>query len=240
MGSLEDTLLDTLVPKNASAVCGRIAFFLQRSEFVTFAQDHVDKISAKLRRALNESDQFDVLAELEFAYLIGPHVLCIEYEPCCGNERAPDFHLQIAESSHVAAEVTRIRETPAAIECYKQLNAKIPYTQKESFKFTDIILDKLKQLRPDMPNIIFIRSNSLTHEAREVDEAFKAIRQRYMSNDIQFFKRKGYMTLNEFSSYMTRLSAIVARDDSIPIPGIGSEILPRNLVRTYSDAAPYP
>lgn len=61
------------------------------------------------------------------------------------------------------------------------------------------------------------------------------IRKRYISNDFEFFKLKGYTTLDEFTSYIVRLSAIVVRDEWTLID-IHSDDLPRNQVRTYSDA----
>jgi hypothetical protein len=42
------------------------------------------------------------------------------------------------------------------------------YTQKESFKFTDLVLNSLGQLRPELPNVIAIRLHSTTHEPEEL------------------------------------------------------------------------
>lgn len=101
------------------------------------------------------------------------------------------------------------------------------YTQHESFKFTDLVLNSLGQLRPDLPNVLTILSHSTTHEPEELSKvAIPNIERSAKEGDDLFFQKKGFKDVADYKQQVQHLSAVVvfpywikAGDDS-----------PRNLV----------
>lgn len=84
------------------------------------------------------------------------------------------------------------------------------YTQRESFKFTDLVLNSLGQLRPDLPNVLTIRSHSTTHEPEELPMVAIANIERSAKggNDL-FFQKKGFKDIADYKQQVQHLSAVV-------------------------------
>lgn len=219
MESHENNLIDRLLPDSTdSTIRSSIDRFLNREKFRDFAVRNSSKISAKFSQASTIDDKRDVLAELEFAFLMINHVVGLEYELNAKTVRAPDFRLEVEKNSYMGAEVRRIRYNPDDIEEIDRLEGELKFKNNESFKITDIIFEKIGQLEPGIPNIIYIRSHRLIFEALDACQALIRMRNRIMSSDLEFIveKSKGeYESLGEFRDAYSRLSAIVFRDDWI-------------------------
>ncbi len=100
------------------------------------------------------------------------------------------------------------------------------YTQRESFKFTDLMLGCLRQLRPSLPNVLLIRCHSITHEPEELEMAKDEICRLGAEEDVQFFQKKGFTTVEDFHTQFKLLTAAVVVSDSVKIPNTHG----RNLV----------
>lgn len=86
--------------------------------FASFAKSNLDKIRAKVQRALTAEDLMDVRYELEVAYLLCAKANVIpDYERFgSGTSRSPDFSVDVQARELVNIEVKRIRETAAERE----------------------------------------------------------------------------------------------------------------------------
>lgn len=91
----------------------------------------------------------------------------------------------------------------------------IAYTQKEHLKFGNIIVDKLGQLPLGELNIIFVRSDSNTHEPEDLSygiDSFLNALSRGEENVIQKVKRN-FRDIEDFHSQFRKLSVIVFRSN---------------------------
>jgi len=103
----------------------------------------------------------------------------------------------------------------------------ILYTQRESFKFTDLVLNCLGQLRPDLPNVLTIRLHSTTHEPEELPMvAIANIERSAKEGDEHFFQKKGFKNIADYEQQVQHLSAVVVLPHWIKT----GDDLPRNLV----------
>jgi len=68
----------------------------------------------------------------------------------------------------------------------------ILYTQKEKRKFSDRILDAIKQFVPGSPNILVLCCNSRTHEPEELRCAIQELKQSIQDREEELFKKHGF------------------------------------------------
>lgn len=87
------------------------------------------------------------------------------------------------------------------------------YTQKELNIFGDTICDKIQQLLypPNMINLLVIRTNSSTHEWRNLLEAVNSINTLLSEANNAFFIRKGYEGVQDFIKKSKNLSGVLFR-----------------------------
>ncbi len=109
----------------------------------------------------------------------------------------------------------------------------IPYTQKEPFKFTDLLLGHLHQFTVDVPNVLIIRSHSTTHHAEELPMAACEIHQHVADGNDTFFQRKKFTDIQDFQDKFSLLSTAVVITGTIK----ATDIRPRNLVWVNPAAA---
>ena len=89
------------------------------------------------------------------------------------------------------------------------------YTQKEPFKFSDTILDKLRQLTPGMINVLVFRSTSDTHEEEDLLESIGSLNRFIAQGNEEFFMRKGFLGIQDFLFHTRNLSGILYRSNWI-------------------------
>jgi hypothetical protein len=100
------------------------------------------------------------------------------------------------------------------------------YTQNEHRKFGDVILESLRQLMLGMINVLFIGSNSSTHEGGDILEATGSISRLLRENHEEFFSKKGFADKQDFVRCSRRLSGIMFRSIWIPpVSGIDRNFL---------------
>jgi hypothetical protein len=85
----------------------------------------------------------------------------------------------------------------------------IIFTNKEHLKFGDTIFDKLGQCIPGMINILFVSSNSSTHEPEGLLESIASINNLIRIKNDDFFKSKGFDGISGFVNSSKKLSGIV-------------------------------
>lgn len=83
------------------------------------------------------------------------------------------------------------------------------FTNKEHLKLGDSIIEKLGQCIPGMINVLFISTNSSTHERDDVLESIASINNLIRIGNDDFFKNKGFEGINGFVNSSKKLSGIV-------------------------------
>ncbi len=109
----------------------------------------------------------------------------------------------------------------------------VPYTQKESLKFSDLLCGCLGQLRDGMANVLGVRVQSCTHDTWDFRHAIPALRERAAGGDDAFFRKREVADAAAFREQVRALSAVVIVHDWSP----NSWTQPRNLVWLNPDAS---
>lgn len=94
----------------------------------------------------------------------------------------------------------------------------IPYTQKEDFKFTDLLIGHLGQFNVDAPNVLVVECQSATHEASDLLKATWEIQNQVSNCNELFFQRKKFKNIDDFIELFRRLSATVFITDRNTLP----------------------
>ena len=92
------------------------------------------------------------------------------------------------------------------------------YTQKELNIFGDTICDKIQQMLPNMANLLVIRTNSSTHEWRDLLKATGSLNTLLTQENDDFFVRKGYDGTQDFIEKSKNLSGILFRSLWLELP----------------------
>lgn len=92
-------------------------------------------------------------------------------------------------------------------------------THKEYRRFGDLICDPehLRQMRPDMINILAIISDSDIHEDFDLDTSLVHLEELATRGDNEFFVRKGFEGSIDFAAQIKRLSAILLLSAFVPV-----------------------
>lgn len=85
------------------------------------------------------------------------------------------------------------------------------YKQNEYCKFGDTVFEKLGQMIPCMANILFIGSDSSTHEKEDFFTEIKMITDFVRQGNDAFFINKGFNGVEDFTTQMKNLSAVLFR-----------------------------
>jgi hypothetical protein len=206
-------------------------------EFSHFVRNHETTIASELRKQKTVEDCLDVVAELEFACLLSPYVEQFEYQfKLTGSNKCLDFVLHFSSSGCVGAEVKRIREPDSLTKRYGNDRFEIPYTQRESFKFTDRILEALPQLHPQYPNVVFFQISSSTHEPDDAFEALAHVVAHFRQGNDEFFTAKDFQSREHFLEQYRKLSAVLVRSRFTPVAGAEPINYTRNRILINQDA----
>lgn len=235
----DDRVLEAILPdKHRDRLRPFIRRFFAVPAFARFAQAHESTIALELRNQSTLQDCLDVVAELEFACLLAPHVAHFDYQVKLPDKpKRLDFVLHFPTTDCIGAEVKRIREPDAVTQLYGNDYSEIPYTQRESFKFTDRILeDALPQLHPEYPNVVFFQISSATHEPDDAYEALAHVVKHYHDGNNDFFASKGFLSRQQFLEQYRKLSAVVVRSEFTPLAGRQINHYARNRLFINPDA----
>ena len=159
--------------------------------FAAFADANRDKIRKKLRGATDAAARLDVRAELQVArWLLADRRIELDFEPDGSVRGGPDF--RVAFRSHPAfnLEVTRPRRAP------------------DTTGIARIVLAKLRQLPPGMPNVIAIAVDALV-DGPTIADAARHLRSRADAGDAAMLARGGFASGRDFYQRFLRLAAVV-------------------------------
>lgn len=83
------------------------------------------------------------------------------------------------------------------------------YSQKEELKFSDRILDALKQLVPNEPNALVIWSDSTTHEPDELPFAFRTLGRSILDGEEELFQKRKFASSHDVQNKLRNLSVAI-------------------------------
>jgi len=95
----------------------------------------------------------------------------------------------------------------------------VAYSQRESFKFSDVLFACLGQLRPGMANVLGVRITSSTHDPSDLPSALLEIGKLVQARDDGFFRKKAFDSAADFAGKIKALSAVVVKTDWHSIHG---------------------
>ena len=159
--------------------------------FRSFAQTHRDKIRKKLRGAADVEARRDLRAELRTAHhLLADRRIELAFEAYGSGKAGPDFTVTFRGERGFNLEVTRLRRTPDATS------------------YGGVLLAKLRQFPPSVPNALLIAVDGERADAAGVDEAVRALRARADRKDEAFFVERGLGGTRWFFERVARLGAV--------------------------------
>ena len=94
-------------------------------------------------------------------------------------------------------------------------------TQCEYRKFSDAILDSLRQMVPDMINVLAIVTGNNTHDYRDFGKALEFLFERMAHGDDHFFIRKRFSGVDDVRGQFRILSGVLFRNPYPPLQGNG-------------------
>jgi hypothetical protein len=186
---------------------GALMEWLEASpRFTAFVETYRAKIRKKIRLARDQESVLDLRGELQVAYcLLTDRRLAVAYEPyASAKRRSPDFAVTYRANLVFNIEVARIRgeEYRAAIG-----NAIDRLRQEESL--LRILLDKLEQMQPGMPNLLVIQTREELAQSIDLAQIMQAIKTRVESKDPAFYAASRYAGPAAFYKDFLHLSGIL-------------------------------
>jgi hypothetical protein len=183
------------------------AAFLQwmeaSSRFTTFVETYSDKIRKKIRVIRDPESALDLRCELEVAYcLLNDRRLAVEYEPyASAKRRNPDFAVTYRANLVFNIEVARIRVEESEVDG-------IDLPRKEE-RILRILLDKLGQMLPGMPNMLVIHTREELVRSIDLGRLMQEIKTRAEVKDPSFYAISRYTQPAAFYKEFFHLSAIL-------------------------------
>jgi hypothetical protein len=169
-----------------------LAWLARSTRFRTFAEGHRDKIRKKLRTAADDESLLDVRAELRAAHLLlADRRIDLAYEAYGSGNAGPDFTLTFREARACNVEVTRSRRVP------------------DSDALAGVVLAKLRQLPPSVPNLLLIAVAGERADLLDVAAAVRAVRARADAKDEDVFARRGFDGTRGFFDRFLRLGGVL-------------------------------
>lgn len=191
-GSAERVALDVADAGPGAALAAELAGWLAGSaRFAAFVEAHKSKIRKKLRGAADDASVRDVRAELAVArLLLADRRFELTFE-AYGRRGGPDFTITYRGGRPFNLEVTRLRRPPDAAAV------------------TGVVLGKLRQLPPSVPNLLLIAVESQAADV-DVSAAVRALRARADAKDEAYFAFRGIDGTRAFYERLLRLGGVIA------------------------------
>lgn len=169
------------------------------TRFLAFADTYRDKIRKKIRTAQGSESLLDVRCELEVAFrLLADRRLALVYEPVMAEKRrGPDFAAAYRVNTAFNVEVARIRMEQAGAD-----------------RILRILLDKLGQMQPSMPNLLAIHAPVGAAQQLDLAQLMQEIKALAESKNPGFYSISRYAGPADFYKEFLRLSGLVLWSDA--------------------------
>jgi len=173
------------------------------SRFTAFVETYCDKIRKKIRLTREPESALDLRGELDVAYcLLSDRRLAVAYEPyLSAKRRGPDFAVTYRVNLVFNIEVARMR-----VEDNGVVGHDLP--RKEE-RFLHILLYKLGQMQPGMPNLLVIHTRQELARSINLGRLMQEIKTRVEGKDPAFYALSRYANPAAFYKDFLHLSGIL-------------------------------
>jgi hypothetical protein len=180
-----------------------LAWLAASARFTGFVDTYRDKIRKKLRVTRDAESALDVWAELAAAYgLLSDRRFALVYEPyASAKQRGADFGLTYRTHLGFNLEVARIRAEESD-------SVALNLARKEE-RVLRVLLDKLEQMQPGMPNLLAIHTPAATARVLDLEGLVQRIKARADSRDPAFYALSRYSRPVDFYKHFLRLSGML-------------------------------
>ena len=171
--------------------------------FTTFVETYRDKIRKKIRVTRDPESTLDLHAELEVAYsLLNDRRLAVAYEPYASvKKRGPDFSVTYRANLIFNIEVARMRPEDSGADG-------IDLPRKEE-RILRILLYKLGQMQPGMPNLLVIHAQEDVARSVNLDRLMQELKIKADRKDSAFYAASGYAGPAAFYKDFLHLNGIL-------------------------------
>lgn len=173
------------------------------ARFAAFVETYRDKIRKKIRVIQNPESFLDLRCELETAYrLLNDRRLALAYEPYASAKlRGPDFAVTYRANLTFNIEVARIRveeSMPGAAAL-----------ERKQERVVSVLLDKLGQMQPAMPNLLLIQTREELAESFDLGALMQKIKIRAESKGSTLFAASRYSNSANFFRDFLHLNGVL-------------------------------
>jgi hypothetical protein len=174
--------------------------------FTVFVETYRDKIRKKIRVTRGAESLLDLRSELQTAFcLLNDRRLEVAYEPyASAKRRGPDFAVTFRANRVFNLEVARIRLEPGEAAGGNAID--LP---RKDERILRILLDKLGQMRPGMPNLLAIHVHEELARAIDLGRLMQEIKTRVEGKEPAFYAASGYTGPAAFYRDFLHLSGIL-------------------------------
>lgn len=208
--------------------------------FARFAQTYQQKIRKKVRVAQEAEQMSNLYCELRTAYLLLQEpTFAVEYEPYGKQHgRSPDFAVTYRTRIRFHVEVTRLRLSQQGQPLDQREvgkddgpnhgrengNSETGHLEEtealmwryQSRRLADVVCDKIGQLAPGTPNILWVWVQSQGTQAIELEPLMLGLKRRAEQRDAALLGRYGFRNPAEFIRNYQRLSLMVVQRHQAP------------------------
>jgi hypothetical protein len=214
----QDDLIAYLFDGGSHLLSGELLHWMvSSSRFTGFVDTYRDKIRKKIRVTQEAEGVLDVRSELAVAYsLLNDRRLDVAYEPYASTgSRAPDYAVTYRANLIFNVEVARIH-----------------VEEKGPERILRILLDKLRQMQPGMPNILVIQAREELAQAIDLGSLMRELKIRVEGKDPSFYTNSRYDGPAAFYKDFLHLSGLILWADTARVwtnkqsrPGMEGKIL---------------
>lgn len=188
--------------------------------FTSFTQTYLQKIRKKIRTAKDPEEITDLDCELSTAYLLLQEPkFAVEYEPYTKQSgRSADFAVTYRTHTPFHVEVTRLRISQQEQFAEQESGASVGLEEHTAFlrgyesrRLADVACDKLGQLSPSTPNVLWMWVQSEVMQETDIEQALSALKQRAEQRDANLLARYGFRNPADFMRHYQRLSVVLVQ-----------------------------
>ena len=203
-----------------------LAWMEASTRFTAFVEVYRDKICKKIRTTQDAGSNLDLLGELEVAYrLLTDRRFSVDYEPyASAKHRGPDFGVHYRVNLTFNLEVTRFRAEEGA--------ANLADPDKMKAHILRILLSKLSQMQPGMPNVLAIHTPPLVAATLQLGPLLQVLKNLVEHKDPTFLLLSGFSSPVAFYKEFNRMAAILLWSPEMPLwvnkqarPGMDEKVL---------------
>jgi hypothetical protein len=190
-------------PSDAALSAELLGWMEPSARFTAFVDTYRDKIRKKIRVTRDPESVLDLRSELEVARcLLADRRLAVAYEPyASAKRRGADFAVTYRANLVFNIEVARLR-----VEQVDPGELDLPRKEERVLR---ILLYKLGQMQPGMPNLLAIHTRAGLERAIDLAQLMQALKTRAEGKDAAFFAAAHYPGPAAFYKDFAHLSGIL-------------------------------